>query len=236
MLFRNNRLIWLLLAAALLLARGPVCVRAEERRSTVILDAGHGGEDGGAVSADGTPESGINLQIAGRIRDVLIFLGYETVMTREGEGAVYSEGAVTLREKKVSDLNNRVALINGTENARLISIHQNSLPSHPRVHGAKVFYNAVHPAAGMAQSVQSALNAAVNAGNERPVTAIDSTIFLMKESRRPAILVECGFMSNPDEAAMLRDPVYQTRLAAAIAAGYAAFDTDPNRSGDTDEE
>ncbi len=76
----------------------------------------------------------------------------------------------------------------------------------------------------------------MNAGNERPVTAIDSTIFLMKESRRPAILVECGFMSNPDEAAMLRDPVYQTRLAAAIAAGYAAFDTDPNRSGDTDEE
>ena len=108
-----------------------------------IIDAGHGGEDGGAVSASGVTESTLNLEIAQRLNDVLSFLGKDTVMTRPGEKAVYSAGASTLREKKRSDLQNRVEMVNGYDGAVLLSIHQNSLPSVPSVHGAQTFYNTV---------------------------------------------------------------------------------------------
>lgn len=216
--------IFLLICVVLLAFCRPDCVWADRRDAVVILDAGHGGEDGGAVSADGTPESGINLQITRQLSDLMIFMGYDVELTREGEDAVYSPEATTLREKKVSDLKNRVALINGQENAFVISIHQNSLPGHPRVHGAKVFYNGVVPAQQAGMIVQAAMNQAVN-GEDRPVTPIDGSIYLMKESQHPAILVECGFMSNPEESKRLQDPTYQRRLAVAIAAGYGQFRT-----------
>lgn len=216
--------IFLLICVVLLAFCRPDCVWADRRDAVVILDAGHGGEDGGAVSADGTPESGINLQITRQLADLMIFMGYDVELTREGEDAVYSPEATTLREKKVSDLKNRVALINGQENAFVISIHQNSLPGHPRVHGAKVFYNGVVPAQQAGMIVQAAMNQAVN-GEDRPVTPIDGSIYLMKESQHPAILVECGFMSNPEESKRLQDPTYQRRLAVAIAAGYGQFCT-----------
>lgn len=216
--------IFLLICVVLLAFCRPDCVWADRRDAVVILDAGHGGEDGGAVSADGTPESGINLQITRQLADLMIFMGYDVELTREGEDAVYSPEATTLREKKVSDLKNRVALINEQENAFVISIHQNSLPGHPRVHGAKVFYNGVVPAQQAGMIVQAAMNQAVN-GEDRPVTPIDGSIYLMKESQHPAILVECGFMSNPEESKRLQDPTYQRRLAVAIAAGYGQFCT-----------
>lgn len=101
----------------------------------IVIDAGHGGEDGGAVAADGTVESGINLAIAQDLDALLRFLGCETRMTRTEDAAIYSDGARTLREKKASDLKNRVALVNETPNAVLLSIHQNSLPASRRVHG-----------------------------------------------------------------------------------------------------
>lgn len=200
----------------------PRCAMALQQERVIVLDAGHGGEDGGAVSADGTPESGINLQITRQLADLMVFLGNDVILTREGEDAVYSPEAATLREKKVSDLKNRVALINDQEYAFVISIHQNSLPGHPKVHGAKVFYNSVAQAQQAGTTVQSAMNQAVN-GEDRPVTPIDGSIYLMKESRHPAILVECGFMSNPEESSRLQEPSYQRRLAMAIAAGYGEF-------------
>ncbi len=211
---------------ATLLCRLVLPVYGVQNAPLLILDAGHGGEDGGAVAADGTPESGINLAITRRLASVLIFLGHRVCMTREGEGAVYSPEAKTLREKKVSDLQNRAAMINEAENAFVISIHQNSIPSHPKVHGAKVFYNGVSPAEQAAMAVQRALDLAANGGELRHVTAIDSSIYLMKESRHGAILVECGFLSNANECRRLQDPNYQTRLAAAIAAGCESFFTE----------
>lgn len=184
-----------------------------------IIDAGHGGEDGGAVAADGTIESDINLAIAQRVEDVLAFLGKNTLMTRSDEQAVYSEGAVTLREKKRSDLKNRVEMINEYEDVVLISIHQNSLPSTPSVHGAQVFYNTIDGADQLAEQVQQSLNQSVNIGNEKTQKAIDSTIYLMRQVNCPAILVECGFLSNPSETKELQDSAYQTKLAVAITAG-----------------
>ena len=109
----------------------------------VVVDAGHGGEDGGAVAGDGTVESGLNLEIAVRLNALLRLMGQNTVMTRTEDVSIYSDGAQTLHQKKVSDLENRAALVNGLADAVLISIHQNSLPSSPKTRGAQVFYNGV---------------------------------------------------------------------------------------------
>ena len=152
---------------------------------TIVLDAGHGGEDGGAVSRGGVPESGINLQIAKKMQGLLAFLGRGCVMTRADEAAIYSPEAKTLREKKVSDLKNRVALINGTPGALLVSIHQNSLPSHPSTHGAQVFFNAVDPAErALAQGVQQALNVSLDAG-QAPSRRWTAGVYLMKHDPVP---------------------------------------------------
>ena len=151
----------------------PVFRMGAEAAAVYIIDAGHGGEDGGAVAQDGTVESDLNLAVARRVEGVLAFAGKKTVMTRRNENAVYDEGSATLREKKRSDLKNRAAQINRYDDAYLISIHQNSLPAVPSVHGAQVFYNAANGAETMAGAVQEALNQAVNQGNEKNEKAIE---------------------------------------------------------------
>lgn len=172
---------------------------------------------------DGVPESGINLQIVRKAEGLFVFLGRSVRLTRTGEEAIYSPEAQTLREKKVSDLKNRVALINDLPHAVLLSIHQNSMPQHPAVHGAQVFSNPQEPAAGLAQSIQQALNLTVNNGNEKTAKAIGDSVYLMKHITCPGVLVECGFLSNSHEAQLLRQPEQQKRLAAAIVAGYLNF-------------
>ena len=191
-------------------------------RSVIIIDAGHGGEDGGAVAADGTVESGINLAIAQDLDALLRLLGCETKLTRTEDTAIYSEGAQTLREKKASDLKNRVALVNETPNAVLLSIHQNSLPASRRVHGAQAFHARTEGSEALAESVQVALNAAVNPGNEKGRKVIDKSVYLMKNISCPAVLVECGFLSNAEEAARLCETDYQRKLAVTVAAGFLA--------------
>lgn len=185
----------------------------------LILDAGHGGEDGGAVSAAGVPESDINLQIVQKLELLFAFTGQTTRLTRSSQDAVYSPDAQTLREKKVSDLKNRVDLVNSVSGSILISIHQNSLPGS-RVRGAQVFYNAIEPAQSTAISVQQSLNSAINPNNEKNAKQIDGSIYLMKNIQRPGILVECGFMSNAAEAEQLQTDTHQRRLSAAIVSGY----------------
>ena len=186
---------------------------------TVVVDAGHGGEDGGAVAADGTAEAGLNLAIALRVRDLLSFAGVRTVLTRTGDAAIYDEGAATLREKKVSDLKNRATLVNDTPNAVLLSIHQNSLPSSPATHGAQVFFNGAEGAVPLASGVQEALNRAVNTEKAKSPAAIGSSVYLMQNITAPGVLVECGFLTNEAEAVKLKTESYQLRLAAAVTAG-----------------
>ena len=184
-----------------------------------VIDPGHGGEDGGAVAADGTVESGVNLDIALRLRDILRFCGCRCVMTREEDVSIYSPGCETLRQKKVSDLQNRVALVNAQEGAILVSIHQNCLPSAPAVHGAQVFYNRGEGAEALALPVQEALNQAANPERGKAPVRISDSIYLTKNVTAPAVLVECGFLSNPEETERLQTPDYQRTLAAAMAAG-----------------
>ena len=205
-------------------ATRPAMAVMQQGSRIVVIDAGHGGEDGGAVAASGAVESGINLAIAQRLNALLQLLGEETVMIRTEDVSIYSEDAQTLRQKKASDLKNRVALVNGTPGAVLISIHQNSLPSSPRVHGAQVFFAATEQSDALAASVQQALNAGVNVSNEKHEKQIDATIYLMKHVNCPAILVECGFLSNAQEAERLQEAEYQQQLAVSIAAGFLSAD------------
>lgn len=189
----------------------------------IVLDAGHGGSDGGAVSADGTPEDDINLAIVLRLRDLFALMGRQTVLTRTGENSLADPDSATLRQEKVSDTKNRVALINSVSNGHLISIHQNTLPGHPSVHGAQVFYGKVTDSDARAAAVQQALNSVVNARNEKTAKPIGSDIYIMAHANCPAILVECGFLSNSAETRLLLSPEYQTKLAAAICCGYLQY-------------
>ena len=186
---------------------------------TVVIDPGHGGEDGGAVSASGTAESHINLAVATRLNDLLRFAGATTVMTRTEDVFIHTEGD-TMRARKVSDIHNRVEIVNSIENSVLISVHQNSLPSSAVTHGAQVFWNQQEGAETLAESVQEVLNELINSGNEKNTKRIPDTIYLMKHVTAPGILVECGFLSNSTETERLQQPSYQLKLAAAIACGY----------------
>ena len=132
-----------------------------------VIDAGHGGEDGGAVSEDGTSESGINLEIALKLNDLLRFFGQKTAMIRTDDFSVNTPGLATFQQRKSSDLKNRADFVNRHDNAVLVSIHQNSLPSVPSVHGAQVFYNTIPSSDALAEYIQTALNATVNPGNEK---------------------------------------------------------------------
>lgn len=182
-----------------------------------VIDAGHGGEDGGAVAVDGTKESCLNLAIAQKLDALFVFLGEQTRMTRTEDISIHSQDAATLRQKKRSDLENRVKVVNCTQGAILVSIHQNSLPSSKRTHGAQVFYGKEEGSAELANAVQLALNQTVNVSNEKTEKAIDASIFLMKNVVAPAILIECGFLSNESETALLKSDEYQHKLTVVIA-------------------
>lgn len=181
-----------------------------------VLDAGHGGADGGTSSASGVLESDINLAITLRMRDLFTLLGQPTVLTRRDENSLADDPSATIRQQKVSDTKNRVALVNSIENARLISIHQNALAGHPSVHGAQVFYNAVGDSSTLAETMQQDLNQTVNVGNEKGKKPISKDIYLMSHVTCPAVLVECGFLSNTAESEILQTPSYQTLLAMTI--------------------
>ena len=194
------------------------CFSLRRTGQTLVIDAGHGGEDGGAVAADGTVESGINLAIARRLDLLLGLYGEAPVMLREEDISLHDPSATTLREKKRSDLQNRVAMVEEVEGATLLSIHQNSYPDS-RYHGAQVFY-AGEASLPLAEYIQELLRTHLDPENTRAAKAIPDTVYLMNHISCPAVLVECGFLSNPEEAARLARSEYQTQIAAVLAAGW----------------
>ena len=207
-------------AAALVLASS---ASAQTAPPTVVIDSGHGGNDPGKIGVDGSLEKDLNLTIARKLKYYLEASGVQVIMTRDSDTGLYKE---TDSHKKTADLKARCQLINDTAPALTISIHQNSMPDHPSVHGAQVFYNGAASGPRLGETVQAALNGAVNAGNGKNAKAIDSTIYLMKNVQCPAILVECGFLSNRTETGQLLTGGYQLKLAVCIAAGFLQHDTE----------
>lgn len=191
--------------------------------AAVVIDAGHGGEDGGAVSPAGNVESNVNLGIAKRLDNIFGLFGVPVVMLRTRDISLHDSSAETLRQKKVSDLKNRVATINATPNATLISIHQNSYAGSSKYHGAQVFYTAPDLTLPFAQYTQEALRLALDPANGRVATKIPDSVYLMKNITCRAILVECGFLTNPAEDALLQTDGYQTKIAATLAGAYLGY-------------
>lgn len=222
------KLLYILIIAGVLVAAElgsrAVTVIAENtpvrRAHCLIIDAGHGGEDGGATSCTGRLESTYNLEIALRLRDLMHLLGYDTKMIRTTDTSVYTKGE-TIAQKKVSDLKERVRLVNETEGGLLLSIHQNNF-SDSRYSGAQVFYAGTQGSEELAKQLQSAFIASVNPGSNRKSKKSDG-VYLMEHIERTGVLIECGFLSNVQEEAQLRSPEYQKKLCCIIASTVSQY-------------
>lgn len=189
-------------------------------RHCIIIDAGHGDPDGGAVSCTGVFESSINLQISRKLSDLLRFMGYDTRMTRETDSSVYTQGN-TIGEKKVSDLKERVRLVGEQENAILLSIHQNHY-TDSRYGGAQMFWADTDGSRELAEALQKAFVTHLNPGSNRAAKKCQG-IWLMEHVNCPGVLVECGFLSNPAEEAKLRDEAYQQKICCVIVCSLSEY-------------
>lgn len=190
---------------------------------TLVIDAGHGGFDGGAIGSNGTTEQDINLSIAKRVQLLASFFGVQTVMTREDTNALDYDPSRPVRENKVSDIKARQKVVEQTANPVFLSIHLNKF-SDAQYHGAQVFYSTNHAGGcALAELLQDALITGCDPTNKRQAKPADQSIYLMKVLDCPAVIVECGFLSNPAEEALLGNQEYHKKLAASIVAGYLRY-------------
>lgn len=196
-------------------------LRQDEDICAVVIDPGHGGEDGGAVSPNGCRESTLNLQIGLRLDALLHFVGVPTVMTRREETSIYDASAQTVAQKKVSDLKNRAALVNAVPNALLLSIHQN-MYSESRYSGAQVFYAKTEGSDRLAERLQTLLRENADPSNHREAKQSDA-VWLMEHINCTGVLVECGFLSNAEEEQRLKSETYQKKLTCVIACGLTQY-------------
>lgn len=192
-----------------------------EEPITIVVDPGHGGEDGGATSVSGIQESQINLSISLRLEQLLAFIGIKPMMIRDTDVAVYTGNCRTISEKKVSDLKNRVQTVNAVNNGLLISIHQNHF-GESKYSGAQVFYAKTNGSKDLAGCTQAQLRAALNPSNNREIKVADS-VYLMEHIQCTGILVECGFLSNSKEDMLLQNATYQKKLVCAVCAGLTQY-------------
>ena len=191
-----------------------------ENRICVILDPGHGGEDGGATSCTGILESGINLEIALRLEDMLHLLGRKTIMIRREDTSIYTKGE-TIAQKKISDLKDRVRIVNEQGNAVLVSIHQNYFPM-TQYSGPQVFYADNTESRLLASALQKTLISSLAPDCKRKEKS-GKGIYLLEKINTCGVLIECGFLSNPSEENRLRQSSYQKKISAAIGAALSTY-------------
>lgn len=190
----------------------PTFAGAEE--FTVICDAGHGEPDGGAVGANGTLEKDINLAITLKLQEVLESSGINVILTRTGDSGLHG-GIGSIRGMKLTDMHKRLEIINNSNADLFLSVHMNSF-SDKSVSGVHVFYGEKYESVKpLAEKIMDN-TAAVSGAQRHDVKAAEKTLYLIKNSNIPSVLVECGFLSNPDEEKKLNDETYQSKLAWAI--------------------
>ena len=193
---------------------------------TVVIDAGHGGEDGGTQSAEGLQEKEINLQIAQLLDDMLRSNGIATVMTRTEDILLYDRNADYRGHKKMLDLAARRKIAEETENAVFVSIHMNSFPES-KYRGLQVFYSPHNPQSQeLANMIQKDAQAYLMPENHRKIKPATSAIYLLDRLHCPAVLVECGFLSNPSEAAMFATEEYRQEVAFVLFCSIMSYISD----------
>lgn len=192
-------------------------------KQTVIVDAGHGGDDGGAIGIDGTVEKDINLDIALKLEKLLKFYGFDVIMTRTEDIMTCDDGLDSLRKRKVSDIHNRFDVLEKNPDAVFISIHQNKFEDNSQ-HGTQVFYSGNNDESKLlAESIQNSIVSVLQPDNRRVVKKSGSGIYLLYHAKLPAVLVECGFISNPAEVKKLNDENYRMKIAILIADGLIKY-------------
>lgn len=200
----------------------PASARTEA--TVFVLDPGHGGEDGGAAAEDGTTEKNLNLEIALRMGDIADLLGYPTVLTRTDDTMLYdryNDLEEYSGKKKTYDLRNRLRLAEESGCTLFCSIHMNKFPA-ASCSGLQVYYSPNAPeSSSYAALLQSYARTFLDAGNTRETKKATSAIYLLHRIQSPAVLVECGFLSNPAECRKLQDTIYQLQLASTLTAALA---------------
>jgi N-acetylmuramoyl-L-alanine amidase len=189
--------------------------------TVIVLDPGHGGIDGGAVSASGIVEKNINLSIALKLRQLLTLSGYTVIMTRETDCSIHNPSAKTVKEIKTSDIRNRLALMK-QHGGIFVSIHQNSF-TQSKYHGAQFFYAATPGSEALAECFRSTVCEQLQPENARATKPCTDDVYLIYHASTTAVLAECGFLSNPEEAAALSSEAYQQKMAFALYCGLIRF-------------
>ena len=189
---------------------------------TIVVDAGHGKPDEGAETSTGTTEAETNLKIALKLQNLLEQSGSTVILTRSDENAIYDYDSKTLRQKKISDIHNRVKIGNESSADIFVSIHLNKIPQQ-QYDGWQTFYNAQSSdGKKLAESIQKNLNDAIQKENNRVAKTIDN-IYIIKHVEIPTTIVECGFLSNPEEEKLLLQDEYQDKLAWGIYNGIIDY-------------
>lgn len=215
----------MLFAAQTLQAFGIVSFHADffEKKGIVIVDAGHGGEDGGAVGVNGVLEKDINLAIALELEKYLLQNNFQVVMIRDSDVSVGDQSLGTISERKRSDTKSRLRTVEETGECVLISIHQNHF-SQSKYSGAQVFYSTNRAeSADLAEAIRQSVVGSLQPDNKRENKPADSGIYLLHKCPVPGVLVECGFLSNPEETEKLCTEQYQKDMAAAIYNGLIVY-------------
>jgi N-acetylmuramoyl-L-alanine amidase len=187
----------------------------------VLIDPGHGGADGGATGVNGTQEKTVNLAVSRTIYALLRVMGVQTDITREDDRSIHSADATTLREQKVSDMHNRLAMYD--QATLVVSVHQNHF-SQSQYSGTQVFCSPNHPQSRvLGEHIRGAVLGLLQPENTRELKMADDSVFLLANTQTPAVLVECGFVSNSQEEKQLLDPSYQQRVGEAVAQGMENY-------------
>lgn len=190
---------------------------------TIILDAGHGGEDSGAVAFDGTKEKDINLSITNNIALFFEIFGVNYIPTRITDRSLGNSSLGAVKERKTSDILTRYNIVNSTPRSYLLSIHQNKFTVE-KYSGAQVFYSGFsEEAKKWAQCIQNSITCALQPENSRKIKKSDDNIYLLYKAKRPSVLVECGFLSNFEELAKLKNNIYQAQIAYFICVGALKY-------------
>ena len=186
---------------------------------TIILDAGHGGEDGGASSAEGLLEKDLNLALALTMRDILEANGIKVILTRDSDTLLYDRNVDFQGRKKMLDMAARIKIAQDCHEAVFVSLHMNTYP-HPSCKGVQVWYSDNHDASlQLAKAIHTTTQTLLQPENDRPIKRSGSSIYLLHHLECPAVLVECGFLSSPDEAALLGNESYRQQLALTLCMG-----------------
>ncbi len=209
-----------------------VCARLTERalptsvpaaeKPIVVLDAGHGGLDSGAVGVNGTLEKDVNLAIVKALRDMLEMSGFEVVLTRDEDISIYDAGVEGIRNQKLSDMDNRLEIIQSYPDSVFLCIHQNNY-TDPKYFGGQMFYNNNNPNNRTLAQIMQNRFAILQPGNDREIKLSGNELFLLKSNKNPSLMIEFGFLSNPDEEAKLSTWEYQQKVAFTIYSGIMEY-------------